>query len=95
MTPSESVQFKNISATPAAFALKGGLYELAAVATWGGGSVDLQSLGPDGSTWMDTDPAMTLTADGRVQAHLPAGQYKLTVATATGVDATITRIPTE
>src|ERR1039458_5148545 len=47
----ENFPFKNISATPAAFTLRGGNYGLTCHATWGGGSITLQRLSPDGSTY--------------------------------------------
>ena len=50
--PVDSKEFSNISATTAAFTLNGGYYMVAAVATFGGGNVELQMLGPDQSTWL-------------------------------------------
>ncbi len=85
--------FSNISATTAAFALDGGLYELAAVATWGGGNVQLQQLGPDGSTWLNV--GTDLTANGVTTMDCPPGTYQLAVTTATGVTASICRVPTD
>src|SRR5262245_42750613 len=51
-TATESVQFKNIAATTAAFALKGGKYSLIVTATFGGGNLQLQALALDGTTWI-------------------------------------------
>lgn len=94
MRAPESVAFKNISATPAAFTLSGGVYVLDAVATWGGGSLTLQRLGPDGSTLLDA--ATALTANGTSGAiALPPGSYRLTIATATAVYVTVVRVPGE
>jgi hypothetical protein len=45
-TPVDSKEFSNIAANTATFVLKGGVYAIAAVATFGGGSVELQALGP-------------------------------------------------
>jgi len=41
----DSVKFANISASTAPFVLKGGIYGVAALATFGGGSVKLQHSG--------------------------------------------------
>ena len=49
-TAVDSKEFSNISAPTAAFTLKGGYYFLACVATFGGGNVELQVLGPDVGT---------------------------------------------
>lgn len=90
----EGQLFSNISATTAAFRLLGGKYAVAAVATFGGGSVKLQTLGPDGSTWLSVAAATDLSAAGYGLVDLPAGQYRFTIATATAVYASVTRIPT-
>jgi hypothetical protein len=83
----EVFPFKNISATPAAFVLRGGNYGLTCHATWGGGSVALQRLSTDGSTYVTVLTA--LTADGYGNANLPSGTYQLLVTTATGVNCDI------
>lgn len=79
----ENVAFKNISATPAPFTLRGGNYGVTAHATWGGGSVTLQRLSPDGSTYVTVLTAFA--ADGYQNANLPSGTYQLLVATATAI----------
>ena len=50
-TATQSYQFSNIAATTAPFAIKGGSYGLSVEATFGGGNVQLQLLGPGGSTF--------------------------------------------
>lgn len=81
----------NISATTAAFTLDGGTYGCDFIATWGGGSVTLQKLAADGSTYVT---AMTAwTANGTAIGQFPAGTYRLAVATATAVYVNIRRIP--
>lgn len=85
----------NISATTAAFALQGGKYGVDAVATWGGGSAKLQKVTGDGSTTVSVSTATDFTASGYATVDLPAGNYKLVVATATGVYVVIRRIPGE
>lgn len=79
----EKKEFKNISATPATFTLKGGQYAVTVHATWGGGSVTLQRQATDGSTMVTCLTAFS--ADGYATVNLPSGTYSLTIATATGV----------
>lgn len=79
----ENFAFKNISATPAAFVLRGGNYGLTCHATWGGGNVALQRLSPDGTTYITVITA--LTTDGYASANLPSGTYQLAVTTATAI----------
>lgn len=86
--------FSNISVTTAAFALLGGKYGAAAVATFGGGSVKLQTLGPDNTTWLSVSSGTDFAAAGYATIDLPSGQYRFTIATATAVYATVYRIPT-
>lgn len=75
--------FKNISATTAAFTLRGGNYGITVHATFGGGSVNLQRLSPDGSTYV---PVLTaFAADGYQNINLPNGTYQVLIATATAV----------
>lgn len=87
---SESIYFENISATTAAFTLKGGLYGFTASATWGGGSVTLQKLAADGSTYVTALTAVT--ANGFVTVHLPPGTYRFSVATASAIYLDLTAI---
>lgn len=79
----ENKSFSNISATPAAFTLRGGNYGITVHATWGGGSVTLSRLSPDGSTYVST--GISFTADGYQNINLPSGTYELVVATATAI----------
>lgn len=92
-TASDGKAFSNIAATTAAFALLGGKYGAAAVATFGGGSVKLQTLGPDGSTWLSVLAATDFAAAGYAVVDLPPGQYRFTIATATAVYASVYRVP--
>lgn len=91
MSPNESVLFSNISTTTAAFALRGGRYNVDAVATFGGGTVTLQRLGPDTTTWLTAVTAFS--ASGTQLADLASGNYRFAIATATAVYAAIVRIP--
>lgn len=96
MRATDSYSASNIAATTDAFELKGGYYKVAAVATFGGGSVAFEMLGPDGSTWLVVDATnTTLTAAGHGNAAVPPGKYRLAIATATAVYASVVRIPGE
>lgn len=86
----QTVSFSNISATPTVFTLGGGLYSITAHATWGGGSITLQRLAPDATTYITVSAA--ITTDGYATVSLPPGTYKLLVATATGIYVDIVEI---
>jgi len=88
----ESKSFSNISATTAAFKLTGGMYGITAKATWGGGSVTLQRMAADSTTYVST--GTVLSADGFTTATLPGGSYKFAVASATGIYVDITAVVT-
>jgi len=90
-TATESYIASNISADTDAFGLRGGLYGVLMVATWGGGSVTLEGLAPDGTTWVTVLTAFTANAYATVS--LPPGQYRLNLATATALYAAVARIP--
>jgi hypothetical protein len=62
------------------------------VATFGGGNMQLQLLGPDGTTWLGVGSA--ITANAFASLALVPGQYRLGVTTATGVYAALTGVPT-
>lgn len=88
-----TAQLANASAS-VSFVLTGGIYVLAAIATWGGGNVELQKLGPDGVTYLSFNTAAKLTANGMTAPiYVPPGQYRLTVTTATGVYTDLSRVP--
>ncbi len=90
----DAKSFSNISGTSAAFTLNGGYYMVAVVATFGGGSVELQALGPDQSTWLSAPTALKLTAAGMIAGYLPPGQYRFSIATATAVYCSVAGVPT-
>ena len=79
----ESKQFLNISATTAAFTLRGGRYGIDITASWGGGSVTLQHLAADGSTWITVVPAFTI--ENYSVADLQVGDYRFLVVTSTAI----------
>jgi hypothetical protein len=92
-TSTEARSFSNIAATTAPFALLGGKYAVSAVATFGGGSVKFQILGPDGSTFISPSAATDFTAAGEANLDLPPCQARFTIATASAVFANACRIP--
>lgn len=87
--------FSNISATTAIFELRGGLYQVSVVATFGGGSVKLQMFAADGSTLQSIGSSTDFTAAGLVTVNLPPGTYQWTIATASAVYTRISRIPND
>jgi hypothetical protein len=92
-TSGEGKSFSNISANTTPFTLNGGKYAASAVATFGGGSVKLQALSADGSTWVSVAAATDFSAAGFGTADLPPGQYRFTIATASAVYCAVTRVP--
>jgi hypothetical protein len=92
-TAVDEASFSNISATTAAFPLKGGYYLTEVIGT-GFGTVDFQVLGPDQSTWLATPTASHFTANGIVATgYLPPGQYRFAIATTTGVSCSVSGVP--
>jgi hypothetical protein len=75
---------KNASATQGPFALLGGKYVFTASAIFGGGTVALSILGPDGATYITVK---SFSAAGTQTLDLPPGEYQVTIATATAVYA--------
>ena len=74
---SERKSFTNISATTAAFELRGGEYTVDVIGSTFG-TVTLQRLGPDGTTWLTAMTAFAAT--GSATADLPDGSYRLALA---------------
>lgn len=73
----DSYQLNNAVASNNDFILLGGLYHVSVLAT-NFGTVTLQKLGPDGTTYLT---AMTaFSANGVATASLPPGQYRLALA---------------
>lgn len=75
--------YSNVSTSQGPFTVRGGLYGMSVHATFGGGSVTLQRLAADGSTWVTVLTAFA--ADGYAPQYLISGTYQITIATATGV----------
>jgi hypothetical protein len=67
----------NISTTSGTFILQGGKYAMDTIGT-SFGSVTLQRLGPDGSTYVTA--ATAVVANGAATVDLPPGIYKLALA---------------
>jgi hypothetical protein len=82
--------FSGISADTAAFNLEAGNYGVTVIGTFGGGSVTLQRLAADASTYVTCLTAFT--AAGYATVLIPSGTYKFDVVTATGVYVDITAI---
>lgn len=89
-TATETKQFSNIAATTAAFTLTGGRYAFTVAATFGGGSVTLQVLAGDGSTWLTVS---NQTAAAHATVDLTPGSYRVAIATATAVYVNLGRVP--
>ncbi len=66
----------------------------AVVATFGGATIKLQFLGPDGSTLIDAGAATTLTANGAGVFYLPPVNIQCTITAGppSGVYATASRV---
>jgi len=95
MNVTERISFT--SAKPGPFTLKGGRYLFGVTATFGGGSVALQGLLPDGSTYATVPDiagnAVSLTTAGWKTVDLAPGQYQIAITTATGVSASAASVP--
>lgn len=74
----------------AAFEVTGGLYAVETVST-GAGTLSLQRLLPNSSTWISVVTVATTTSYGTVQ--LARGQYRWSVSGFTGNWAAVNRIP--
>lgn len=93
MRAPQAVRFDNINADTADFTLYGGRYQISVIATFGGGNVLLEQLGPDNVTYLPVNIAFT--ANGYDSSDLPPGKYRFNLTTATAVYALIVRIPLE
>lgn len=69
----------NASATSAAFDCPGGDCVFMASGTFGGATVSLQVMLPDGATWIAAGSQTTLTANGGGYVILPPGQIRVAV----------------
>lgn len=90
--PEKITLLENASADSAYFKVGGGRYCFIVSATFGGGSVALEILGPDGSTAIAI-PSASLTSNTAVVVDLPPGQVRANITTATAVYAQLVSIP--
>lgn len=79
MSESNAEKHFNNTGSEGPFVLRGGLYQINAVATWGGGNLAFNQLGPDGATWLSVIDA--LTENGGQTVYLPTGQFEIVVST--------------
>ena len=90
------ILLSNGSATSASQQWPGGRGQFAAAATFGGGSVALEFLCPDGSTWAAVKDingtTVSLTAAGGQVFDLPPCPIRAAVVTATAVYAAANRV---
>ena len=70
----------NGTVTGNAFIWRGGRGHFAAAGTFGGSTVKLQFLGPDGSTWIDAGTYTTLTSSGGGNFDLPECQIRASIS---------------
>jgi hypothetical protein len=91
--------WNDIDATPEEFRLNAGVFGLTLLATWGGGNVVLERRlpepDPDTPSYVAMTPAFgtsPATANGYSVFYLPAGLYRLSITTATGVSGRIEKI---
>jgi hypothetical protein len=97
-TATEAQSFTGISSSPTAtFGLKGGQYQVTMLGT--SGSLSLQGLGPDGSTFITMNDvnghAVTNSSLGTASTtvvELPAGQYQFAGTSPVGATAGVARI---
>lgn len=99
---------QSLTGNGTAFAINfGGVFQVSVVATFSGGTVELQVLGPDGSTWLSiydtfnnagTEADLIVgkfSANGAKNLSLAPGQYRYVLTTATALSANISRVPYE
>lgn len=70
----------NESATGSSQIWNGGRGTFSVAGTLGGATVKLQTLGPDGTTWIDAGVYTTLTAAGVGNFDLPQGPIRAAVS---------------
>jgi hypothetical protein len=87
----DGFSYSNIAATTAGKPLVGGQYGVSCIGT-GFGTVDLQVLGPDGSTWVNVGASTNFAADGFASVFLPACTARIAVTTTTAVSVSVQRI---
>lgn len=73
----------------------GGMGVMTAVGTFGGATLSLQFVGPDGSTLVTAGAGTTMTAAGASVFYLPKCLVQLTITSAgsTSITASLARVP--
>lgn len=90
----DGIMILNGSADSDEFIWPGGDGVFDAIATWGDGTVSLEYLGADGTTWVAAGPYTTLTSNGGGVFTLGEGtKIRANVTTATAVYARARRAP--
>lgn len=75
----ELALLSNVDATGETFDWPGGRGEFCVVGTFGGATVSLEKLGPDGSTWVLVGTDAALTSAGMVGVELAQGSIRASV----------------
>ena len=73
------VLLDNAAATGSAKTWSGGRGQFKALGSFGGATVTLQILGPDGATWLSLGSDAALTAAGVANFDAPSGQLRAAV----------------
>lgn len=75
------------ASTPGVYFPRGGNYRWQVLATgFGGGTLSMEGLGPDGATWLPFSPVAALTANGGMNVGIPEGlTVRLTNTGGTGI----------
>lgn len=85
MTPSGVALLSNVATqvTGATVNWQGGIAAFVTMGTFGGATVSLQILGPDGATWIALGASTTVTSAGVVTpVYVPAGPVRAVVSAA-------------
>jgi hypothetical protein len=84
---SNGFKVSNVSTTQGPFELLGGKYGVTCHATFGGGTVDVSILAPDGTTYIPINQTSshTFSADGYFAIDLPPCEIEVVPTTATAV----------
>jgi hypothetical protein len=104
----QSIQFSGISASTIPFVIEGGRYGVGVMGS-NFGTVKLQQLALDGTTYLDLKAGYekadgtggteddlvigTFAANGYKVFDLAPGKYRITIGSATAVSVAITRVP--
>jgi hypothetical protein len=87
----ERIIFSDIVADTAPFELHGGFYRIGSVIA-GSNNLQLQTLGPDGKTWIDCLDHSIARSGLSEEISIVPGQYRFHVATDEPVSAAMTSV---